>query len=90
MKSGADGKATLRYTPSDRPEDIFEDFDYVVSAVPFTMLRLMDIFPSFSIQKKQALEEFIMRIHRRLSSSAENVFGKSRGFFGVYLIPTIS
>jgi monoamine oxidase len=57
FKSQRDEKVTLRYRHEAETQYRYEDFDYVICALPFPPLRGMDIFPKFSGRKMQAIRE---------------------------------
>lgn len=57
FESNNDGKVTLRYRHVDEAKYHYEDFDYIICALPFPTLRGMDIFPKFSGGKSQAIKE---------------------------------
>lgn len=57
FKSPRGGKVTLRYMSTNESNHFYEDFDYVICSAPFPVLRGMDIFPKFSVQKMQAIKE---------------------------------
>jgi len=54
----SDGKAViLGYGNKENPGRLYEQFDYVVCAIPFSTLRTIDIQPLFSSLKMQAIRE---------------------------------
>ncbi|KPU42772.1 flavin-dependent L-tryptophan oxidase RebO precursor [Oxobacter pfennigii] len=57
FKSASNGKVAIRYMRTTVPEDIFEDFDYVLCAAPYPTLRPMDISPVFTPRKMQAIKQ---------------------------------
>lgn len=50
-------KVILRYGNKNRTTDLVEEFDYVVSAIPFSTLRNVEIYPQFSNSKMEAINE---------------------------------
>ncbi|MCX8130185.1 MAG: FAD-dependent oxidoreductase [Clostridia bacterium] len=51
------GKVILSYGNRNFRHNLFESFDYAVSAIPFSTLRTIDIEPLFSPLKMQAIKE---------------------------------
>lgn len=51
------GKVILRFNSSQEPQYTTEAFDYVICAIPFSMLRAVDIAPRFSNLKMEAIRE---------------------------------
>lgn len=51
------GKVILVYSSSNVPASHYESFDYVICAIPFSMLRTVEINPLFSDVKMQAIRE---------------------------------
>lgn len=50
-------RTILRYRNVDNNEVMDESFDYIVSAIPFSVLRTVDVYPAFSQKKDQAIME---------------------------------
>jgi len=48
---------TLLYQNNNSQTNQYEDFDYVICAIPFSILRTIDIKPMFSSTKMQAIKE---------------------------------
>lgn len=57
-KFDKNNKVIIRYRTKQVSQDLIESFDYVICAIPFTTLRLVDIKPLFSNRKMQAIREF--------------------------------
>ncbi|MCX7773771.1 MAG: FAD-dependent oxidoreductase, partial [Clostridia bacterium] len=53
----ATGKVLLEYQNRQSRGPLFESFDYVICAIPFSTLRTIDISPLFSSLKMQAIRE---------------------------------
>jgi monoamine oxidase len=51
------GKVILAYNNNESANSMYETFDYVVCAIPFSTLRTVDINPLFSELKMQAIRE---------------------------------
>lgn len=51
------GKVILAYNNSEATSSLYEIFDYVICAIPFSTLRTVDINPLFSDLKMQAIRE---------------------------------
>lgn len=58
FKSGDNEKVILKYRTKQSSQDSLEVFDYVISAIPFSTLREVEIKPLFSNRKMQAIREF--------------------------------
>ncbi|WP_279380108.1 flavin monoamine oxidase family protein [Sporosalibacterium faouarense] len=50
-------KVVLRYKNDANTIDEMEEFDYIVCAIPFSVLRTIEIYPQFSNTKMQAIKE---------------------------------
>lgn len=50
-------KVTLRYSEVNSDDNYKESFDYIVCAIPFSILRTLEIYPQFSNKKMQAIRE---------------------------------
>lgn len=55
-QNSSESKVILRYD-STYTTNMYEEFDYVICAIPFSTLREIDIKPFFSNQKMQAIRE---------------------------------
>jgi monoamine oxidase len=55
-QNSSESKVILRYNSTCKT-NIYEEFDYVVCAIPFSTLREIDIKPFFRNQKMQAIRE---------------------------------
>lgn len=53
---GKDNSVILRFDTKTLKEQ-FREFDYIICAIPFSLLRTLDIKPFFSNQKMQAIRE---------------------------------
>lgn len=82
LKSGEDGKVTLRYRRLPALEDIYEDFDYVICASPLTTLRPMDIFPAFSVKKMQVIRGVYYEDAQKTLFLCRERFWEKQGIFG--------
>lgn len=61
INDGLNNQVALKYRTNDSEE--YERFDYVICAIPFSTMRLINIQPEFSQAKKQA----IMQVHYETS-----------------------
>jgi len=71
----------LLYENHKAQVDQYQDFDYVICAIPFSVLRTMDIKPMFSSTKMQAIKEV------NYGNAQKTIFNCSRRFWedqGVY------
>lgn len=57
FKSDSNGKIILRTGSKNTRQHSYESFDYVICAIPFSVLRVVDINPVFSNEKMQAIKE---------------------------------
>jgi monoamine oxidase len=57
-KFDKNNKVIIKYRTRQVSQDLIESFDYVICAIPFTTLRLVDIKPLFSNRKMQSIREF--------------------------------
>lgn len=57
-RSDNNGRVVLRYGNKQTTGDLFEEFDYVICAIPFSTLRSVEIKPLFSNRKMQAIREY--------------------------------
>lgn len=72
---------TLSYKCNRLQDSQYEDFDYVICAIPFSTLRTMDIKPMFSSTKMQAIKEV------NYGNAQKTIFNCSRRFWeeqGIY------
>jgi monoamine oxidase len=56
-KEPESGKVILAHRNKGNKRDCYEEFDYVICAIPFSTLRSVDINPLFSSLKMQAIKE---------------------------------
>jgi monoamine oxidase len=82
IRSDKDGKVTLRHRGLSEDHDNFENFDYVVCAVPFTTLRPMDIFPPFRDNKMQAIREVYYEDAQKTLFLCRERFWEKQDIFG--------
>ena len=67
-KGDKNNKVILEYK-SEKSSEIFQQtFDFVICAIPFSSLRNVDVYPMFSTEKMQAIEEV------NYSSSQKTIF----------------
>ncbi len=68
-------KVTIAYTAKSSGNTQYADFDYVICAVPFSVLRTFDIRPMFSSIKMQAIKEVTY------GNAQKTIFNCSRRFW---------
>lgn len=56
-KSDKDEKIILGVKSKNTLQNIYKSFDYIICAIPFSVLRVLDINPVFSNEKMQAIKE---------------------------------
>jgi monoamine oxidase len=83
FKSDKDAQVMISYgNPFDPGKDFIKNFDYVISAVPFSTLRQIDIVPEFSGPKMQAIREIMYEdAYKALFLTSER-FWERQGIFG--------
>lgn len=57
-KLDKNNKIIIKYRTKQLSQDLIESFDYVICAIPFSTLRLVEIKPLFSNKKMEAIREF--------------------------------
>ncbi|WP_258802385.1 FAD-dependent oxidoreductase, partial [Hafnia paralvei] len=62
----SENKIILKYTDSINNKERSEEFDYVVCAIPFSSLRRIEIKPSFTTSKMQAINEMNYAIAHKI------------------------
>lgn len=81
-KSDSDGKVVLKYRMlSESGKDYFENYDYVICAVPFPVLREISIVPEFSGKKMQAIREIIYIDAQKTLFLCKERFWERQGIF---------
>ncbi|WP_242854307.1 flavin monoamine oxidase family protein [Oxobacter pfennigii] len=80
-QSDKEGKITVRYRKVPVLEDIYEDFDYVICALPFTILRVFEFSPDFSQRKMQAFKEIYYQDAQKTLFLCRNRFWEKQGIF---------
>lgn len=60
----------------------FSDFDYVVCAIPFSVLRVLDIQPLFSELKMQAIREVTYSPAQKTAFRCRRRFWEEQGIYG--------
>lgn len=77
-----DNRIKVLFKDSGRQEIETESFDYVVCAVPFSVLRTMDIRPQFSNLKMQAIKEVNYGNAQKSLFNCSRRFWQTQGIFG--------
>ncbi len=77
-----DGRVTLAYDNSKLMETGYENFDYIVCAVPFSVLRTFEIAPMFSSLKMQAIKEVTYGNAQKTLLNCNRRFWEEQGIFG--------
>ncbi len=73
---------TLSYQDKVSQEIQYEDFDYIICAIPFSVLRTMDIRPMFSSTKMQAIKEVNYVNAQKSLFNCNKRFWEEQGIFG--------
>lgn len=73
---------TLSYQNSSSQDLQYEDFDYIICAIPFSVLRTMDIKPMFSSTKMQAIKEVNYGNAQKTILNCNRRFWEEQGIFG--------
>ena len=73
-KEESNNKVILEYKYGRNNECLKERFDFVLCAIPFSSLRNVDIYPSFSPEKMQAIKEL------NYVSAQKTILGVIEGF----------
>ncbi|QNU68562.1 FAD-dependent oxidoreductase [Ruminiclostridium herbifermentans] len=73
---------TLSYQDNTSQEIRYEDFDYIICAVPFSVLRTMDIKPMFRSRKMQAIKEVNYGNALKSIFNCNKRFWEEQGIFG--------
>lgn len=81
MHSDNHREVTIRYRRVSLLEDIYEDFDYVICALPFTVLRVFDFYPDFSQRKMQAFKEVFYQDAQKTFCLCQERFWERQGIF---------
>ncbi len=76
------GKVSLKYRPVKSKQRFFEDFDYIVCAIPFSTLRMVDIDPLFSGIKMCAIREVNYAPAQKSMMLCRERFWEKEGIFG--------
>lgn len=77
-----DGGVVLAYRDGDGSERLFDSYDYVVCAIPFSTLRTVDISPLFSGRKMQAIREVSYINAQKTVMLCKDRFWERQGIFG--------
>ncbi len=73
---------TLSYQNHYSEATQYEDFDYIICAIPFSILRTMDIKPMFSSIKMQAIKEVNYGNSQKSILKCNRRFWEEQGIFG--------
>lgn len=73
---------TLSYQNNISQDLQYEDFDYIICAIPFSVLRTMDINPMFSSTKMQAIKEVNYGNAQKTILNCNRRFWEEQGIFG--------
>ena len=77
----SNSKVILRYN-NTYMTNIYEEFDYVICAIPFSTLRVIDIKPFFSNQKMQAIRELFYVDAYKAAFFCNRRFWEENGTYG--------
>ncbi len=77
-----DDTVILSYQDYHEKDIQYRDFDYVISAIPFSTLRTMDIKPMFSSTKMQAIKEVNYGNAQKSILNCNTRFWEEQGIFG--------
>lgn len=78
----ADNSVTLSYEKNYSKDIKYEDFDYVICAIPFSILRTLDIRPMFSSNKMQAIKEVNYGNAQKTIFNCNRLFWEEQGVYG--------
>ena len=76
------GNIMLSYGSKNLKDDLTEEFDYVVSAIPFSTLRNVKISPQFSNLKMEAIREVGYSAAHKTLFLCNRRFWEEQGIFG--------
>lgn len=76
------GDVGLKYTVNGTGTVQSEDFDYVICAIPFSILRTLDIEPIFTSPKMQAIKEVTYVNAQKTLFDCNKSFWEEQGIFG--------
>ncbi|EPR13310.1 flavin monoamine oxidase family protein [Ruminiclostridium papyrosolvens] len=77
-----DGRVTLTYDNTKLMETGYENYDYIVCAVPFSVLRTFEISPMFSSLKMQAIKEVTYGNSQKTLLNCNRRFWEEQGIYG--------
>lgn len=77
-----DNTVKLSYQDYHEKDIQYRDFDYVISAIPFSTLRTIDIKPMFSSTKMQAIKEVNYGNSQKSILNCNTRFWEEQGIFG--------
>ncbi|KPU43124.1 flavin-dependent L-tryptophan oxidase RebO precursor [Oxobacter pfennigii] len=84
-KSERGGKVVLKYRPypeKNGDSNLYENFDYVICAIPLSLLRLMDIYPYFSGKKMEAIRDVNYYDSQKTLFLCSERFWEKQGIYG--------
>lgn len=73
---------TLAYRETGTNRHAFSQFDYVICAIPFSVLRVLDIQPDFSSLKMQAIREVTYSPAQKTVFRCTRRFWEEQGIYG--------
>jgi monoamine oxidase len=76
------GGATLSYCQKNSKALASEDFDYIICAIPFSVLRTLDIRPLFTPVKMQAIREVTYSPAQKTAFLCRRRFWEEQGIYG--------
>ncbi|HEX2924962.1 MAG TPA: FAD-dependent oxidoreductase [Ruminiclostridium sp.] len=76
------GKVTLSFDNSKVMETGYENFDYIICAIPFSVLRTLEIAAMFSSLKMQAIKEVTYGNAQKTAVNCSRRFWEEQGIFG--------
>ncbi len=80
--SSQKNKVTLEYGNKYCNNNGFEDFDYVVCAIPYSTLRNVEVNPLFNTRKMQAIKEVSYATSQKTLLLCKNRFWEKQGIVG--------
>lgn len=72
-------KVLLQFKDKNKTQNLREEFDYVICAIPFSTLRNITIYPQFSNEKMQAIREMSYSAAQKTLLLCKNRFWEEGG-----------
>lgn len=70
---------TLKFKDNLSGREVYEEFDYVICAIPFSSLRRIDINPLFTVRKMQAINEMNYEVSQKIYMFLKERFWEKGG-----------